>query len=251
VRRGSRRRGECYASNHSSETAAKACIQDSPLLFLHIPKTGGTTVEEAGLRQGIKWGRHMEKRGCDLGSGKCNVWWHEPPALMHAINIYTAATVFCVVRSPFARAVLEYKWMYNKPEYRGHSARLLEKHGCSAKGLNTWLKRILTEFKKGDKWQRMCHMVPQSFYIWGPPNHHGDQCQYCHEVLRLEEFPEALNRLMTRYNQSVVLSENDHMNQGGCEKLSEKNISSASADLIRDVYRHDFALLNYSTEIPP
>mmetsp|Transcript_57690 Transcript_57690/g.134399 ORF Transcript_57690/g.134399 Transcript_57690/m.134399 type:complete len:344 (+) Transcript_57690:52-1083(+) len=229
---------------------AKTCVADERLLFLHIPKNVGTTIEDVAMSRGIHWGKFMDFDGCHVGNGNCYANWHEPPALMAAINVYTAAKVFCVVRNPYERAVSEYKFVYVNPEYRWDNNDLVEREGCSKEGLNAWLERVLNSYLDGNIFDQLCHMLPQVYYIWGPPDTWGNQCQYCHEILRQEEFPGTFNTLMGRYGYDVRLSEDDHLNVGGCPDLSVKDLSLSNIELMQVIYANDFKWLNYSTRAP-
>jgi len=220
------------------------CVGTERLLFLHIPKNAGSAIEEAAIKEGVKWGKYMFE-GCDLGEGNCHANWHEPPALMGAVNIYSEAKVFCVIRNPYTRMVSEYKYIYDNPEFRWENYGLIEAEGCTSSGLNLWLDRILRKYLAGDTYEQLCHMLPQPFYIYGPPDSWGQQCQYCHEILRVEEFPGAFNSLMERYDYNIRLDPKP-VNVGGCKDLSEQDIDSANIALIQEVYFWDFRMLNYS-----
>jgi len=160
-------------------------------------------------------------------------------------NIYGDATVFCVVRDPFSRLVSEYKYIYENPEFRWENADLLSEYGCHPDGLNEWVVRSLTDYAAGNTYAQLCHLLPQSYYIWGPPDDTGHQCQYCHEVLRMEELAGSFNALMQSYNYSMRLGSEQH-NAGGCPNLGVQSLNSKAIEMILRVYERDFALLNYT-----
>jgi hypothetical protein len=100
------------------------------LEFVHITKTGGTAIEEAAARVGIRWGichyEHvnpacMHHQRADLGWPrvfllKPNVpfvnfttaeYWHTPPHWFRD-NPYRGRDTFTVVRNPYDRYISEY-----------------------------------------------------------------------------------------------------------------------------------------------
>merc|ERR1719323_2691043 len=82
---------------HSEAERALQCVASERLMFLHIPKTAGTAVEDAGKLSGVNWGRFMDFSTCGRPK-QCQALWHEPPGFFKAVNMYTTAKVFCVVR---------------------------------------------------------------------------------------------------------------------------------------------------------
>mmetsp|Transcript_54765 Transcript_54765/g.127499 ORF Transcript_54765/g.127499 Transcript_54765/m.127499 type:complete len:232 (-) Transcript_54765:80-775(-) len=225
---------------------AKSCAADEKLLFLHIPKNAGSVIEDVAHAKGIRWGKYMDLDDCHMGDGNCWAKWHEPPALMAAINIYTDAKVFCVVRNPYERAVSEYKYIYANPEFRFGDYDLIEREGCSSRGLNTWLELQLRRYLDGEVFEQLCHMLPQVYYVWGPPDADGNQCQYCQEILYHEEFPGTFNDLMQRYGYNLHLSEDDHRNVGGCPSVSVKDLSPSNVELMKQIYEQDFKWFHYA-----
>jgi hypothetical protein len=101
---------------------------DRWLLFAHIPKTAGSTMEINVAKQGnLTWGRCMfldGVRGCPLVNEAKNrfglptkeplaPYWHIPVhySPIHNFNPYNAAETFAVIRHPVDRAVSEYQYM--------------------------------------------------------------------------------------------------------------------------------------------
>lgn len=116
----------------------QAPVQNKQSLeFVHITKTGGTAVEQAGATAGFTWGVcHWEARAsigraCQRPNWKTTKrrtslsfegeWWHTPPAWLSP-NPYGATHSFTIVRNPYERIISEYycKYFgYHKQEYVG------------------------------------------------------------------------------------------------------------------------------------
>ena len=85
-------------------------------LFVHIPKTAGSTIEDWGAKHGYSWGMNMNWPTFTTlaGAGARGLGrtpWHIPPKLLQVntgINPYQGMTTFCVVRHPYMRAISEY-----------------------------------------------------------------------------------------------------------------------------------------------
>ena len=89
------------------------------LEFVHITKTGGSSMEFAASRAGINWGvchyARMKSLGCtspDLDPGYQASPWHVPPKYLTSSpsrqNPYVQADLFTVIRNPYSRFVSEF-----------------------------------------------------------------------------------------------------------------------------------------------
>lgn len=125
-------------------------IEGCRILFLHVPKTGGSAVSaalqaagEMRFDQPIRLGRqHLSPR-------------HAPAsAVLQIFDPGTFDFVFAVVRHPIARAISEYRYQRRKPGL--HLARLL--------GFDAWLGYSLARFAR-DAGYRDNHFRPQTEYL--------------------------------------------------------------------------------------
>ena len=106
--------------------------QLSGLQLVHIPKAGGTTLEDFGLnRLDVRWGIHREHwpgGSCPYGCDGNASWqpcssWHIPRTVFTAVgpalardgagkptsqDPYAGYKTFCALRHPFTRAISEY-----------------------------------------------------------------------------------------------------------------------------------------------
>ena len=81
------------------------------LEFIHITKTGGTSIENWGIENNIKWGfknRNFLNKYKYTNSNKIS-WrskWHVPPSFF-SNNPYKNKVTFTVVRNPYTRIISE------------------------------------------------------------------------------------------------------------------------------------------------
>lgn len=150
------------------------------VVLIHIPKTGGTSIEHAAKQSsyGIQWGFQYERSrfrkirrdlpkvstqipAC-LGNwgSKCCSWWHIPPRRLHDWRPYYGAQhKFCVVRNPYSRALSEYSFSHGK------DVRKLSCSELNATDVNVWLRTQMLAFVAGNTLVNDCHWIPQYQYI--------------------------------------------------------------------------------------
>src|SRR4051812_42436098 len=80
----------------------------SKIKFVHITKTGGTSIEEVGKSNGMLWGRYDDNiKDCKTLFEVNPAYWHTPIRFFEK-NPYTKNNIlFTVVRNPYERIVSE------------------------------------------------------------------------------------------------------------------------------------------------
>jgi len=116
---------------NQSNSPTLSNLSKQPLEFVHITKTGGTSIEAAGARAGINWGlchySQRDKSGCtqpvDLNYiERKNPFLQQPPwhvPLQFLVeNPFQNSETFAVVRNPYDRYISEYYcgWGYDGPQ---------------------------------------------------------------------------------------------------------------------------------------
>ena len=179
-----------------------------PLAFLHIPKNAGSAIEDAARRFDLSWGRWADWNRSQYlseqppeqpsyGTAGCPLY-HRPIDALRVPHPYQGRAVFCVIRSPFARAVSQYRWLNDMFERdssrrstrqgpvhilqlpRDQQSRLSWKR-CTALGLNDYLRQELTAYAaaKNATQQRevgLCHFLPNARFVWTEGGQRA--CQY-------------------------------------------------------------------------
>ena len=143
------------------------------LAFVHIPRTGGTAIEDGGQRGGVLWGLSLAAQFEDTQTLGCS-WWHVPPSRLPAV---AAAPLrrrwrFCVVRHPMTRLLSEF--LASRPSLRRRRPCEL---ATARPAVRAWQARIQREFSA---WVRRvlgsaaamqrnfgsdCHFVSQVEYL--------------------------------------------------------------------------------------
>lgn len=193
------------------------------LKFIHITKTGGTSIEDEGLSAGIEWGRHHEEYG----------WCHEI-FTNKSEELKSKYDWFMVVRNPYERILSEFhcKWggVGEKANFVG------------VKFFNDYLKGKIrnrgkiTTTRHGQSYSD--HYTEQYLYL--------DEAVKVH-VLKMENLTEEFNTLMSQYN--IPLKLNHHSNSNK-KVFGVHHMDSELIQLIQEVYKKDFETFGYSVTPP-
>lgn len=228
------------------------------LEFLHIPKTGGSTIELLGAAQNISWGtcHYMEMLHVIPGTVTKNLKcpdhphrkhdykssiWHMPIHLLPegAFEPYSESDVFCVIRNPYDRIVSEYNM--NVKVDPG-------KFNNSVDALNKFVKNHLTQFvseknevKSFDThayWMLNGHFIPQIDYT-----------RDAKHILRFENIEKEFNCLMSQYGLNIhwpIRKNEHHPSKGSNAKLTKVDLTQENVELIKFVYKDDFDAFGYT-----
>lgn len=196
-------------------------IAGKTILFLHIPKAGGTSVEEflAGL-SGESFRMKLNTEGLPC------VPQHFHGALMDKLfapDFFDYS--FCVTRNPYARLLSEYNY---RMQHRHRPYRWFP-----APKFDTWVKATLARYRR-QPYVYSNHIRPQvAFRIEGT------------RAFRLEDQVPELMAELGEVTGTAVPVALPHSNPS---KKRETRISEATAALIHDFYRSDFDTFGYVKE---
>lgn len=187
---------------------AAACLE-----FVHIPKTGGTSVEAAACRAGLPWGAchyrgHSHCRGCVPDYSFCTIAkgtpWHAPPAQHNSrchMSGYKRCDTFTVVREPLAWATSHYHCRWWGPQH--------------PVDINTWMRAAHKQW------------IPQHRYL--PVTH----------VLRYEDLAFDVQRLTNNTVQLATHRSNPSQRRPG-------TLSNETVCMVARHFERDFQQFNYS-----
>jgi len=188
-------------------------IKEHNLLFIHIPKTGGSSIEKAFNVFGNNefWGT-TEK--CIDGINMAPQ--HYTPEVLKDIlgKEYNSYLKFTFVRNPYARIISEYKYK-NKIDF------------VYKKNLNEWIPKYLAKIDTD-------HKLPQSVFVDETVDFVG----------HTESLEDDLNKFLSKICITIKLS---HDNKTiGNSLISSHLINKSNLQLINKVYEQDFQRFGYS-----
>jgi len=223
--------------------------------FIHIPRTGGTTVEDVS-QQYVLWGRRNPKLGGGprwMGPSKIDTCYpqHVPPS--NLVEVFGDRKTFCIVRDVHTRMISEFGY-WAEPRFPSSPP----KYACNASELN----RFVTDRLEGrggyrDKPHHSdCHLLPQSafVYAWDKKKGTVDHSQtWCGSVIRFERLNAELNRYWDSfgYPMHLVNHRSWTKTRGPCATLTPKDFTEKSLGLIATTYRDDFDLIKKLDAAPP
>ncbi|EJK47847.1 hypothetical protein THAOC_33411 [Thalassiosira oceanica] len=226
------------------------------LEFVHIPKTGGSSVEFAGAKAGIAWGvcqYDVKMRGCDPLSTEFNhlapmrdrsEWeceistaeWHCPPARYKSgKNPFDGRKTFTVVRSPYDIVLSEYRWAHKMlKSYQSVTREQLS----SVDYMNHWVQDNIKYAIANGSAEGGGHLIPQHVYT-----HDAKGRLLVDHLLRQEHLTEEFSQLMNQYNLPANLS---HYNVHTTETLGVDDFTDETVKLI-----NEWAELDFRNKTPP
>jgi hypothetical protein len=230
------------------------------LVFVHIPKTAGTTIEEVGgLQAKVAWGsclfNHRPKRRggvCKYPPGQFEWpmkigYWHLPTQLfpLKGINPYDGADLFAVVRDPDDRLLSEFLYICRKKVTKWAdtiecNSTLIHEPAYMNKWLRGKMKRSSsTLYQPKDYLDLNGHFTPQYDFVVA----HGD-IRMVDYVLRMDNLQEEFPSLMQAYGVNAVMSSKKrNVARNDTRDLEPKHFDETTRGRVQDTYMHDFDLL--------
>ena len=202
------------------------------LKFIHITKTGGTTIENISNET---WGRYQKF-----------IDFHHTTFDKYTKDIQEKYDWFMVVRNPYDRILSEFK-CNNAGVGNIHDNFCTEcadfekyvknnKDTISKDMFNSYIQlRILNR----GKWYN--HYTEMYKYLPSDPN-------IVINIIRFENLNEDFDKLMSKYSLDFKL--NKHDNKSGSVKFTINDFSDDTINMINEIYHKDFELFNYDKIIP-
>lgn len=210
------------------------------LELVHVPKTGGSSLEYFAAKHNVKWGAcHFCRCAIPCSKGTTRLpklhnatrteQWHVPLSFFSEIpEWYQNADLFMVVRHPYSRIVSE--WNYKSGRRKRSDAKLMNKR------LSQILRRIDKNTTTRAYFSHSGHYIPQAdYYVQGM------------HVLHQEDLPHDLSCLLRAYNMDWGPLPYRRNKSGGA--LSVKDLTNDTKHLIHKVYHQDFLQFGYTKDL--
>lgn len=190
------------------------------LKFVHITKTAGTSIENAGFREGLSWGRHHKEYG----------WWHGCFPLKSA-SLKASHDWFTVVRDPYERLLSEFHCVFAINEEPNDIVREWHLKTIKSRDAGSFnrilMRRILMRNFSGGHYTEQFRYLDRSTPI---------------RIVRFERLPDEFDLLMKKYDLHVRL---DFKSNKGRRVFCLDDIGEKALRLINQVYEKDFHTFGY------
>jgi hypothetical protein len=196
---------------------------EKSLKFIHITKTGGTSIEDCAIKKNVRFGRfHAKYYTPDKRGAQHHTFFHYLPE-----SIQTKFDWFAVVRNPYDRILSEYHCKWGGGYDYGIKNNYDNK--CATK-MNKYIQNaIINRLSKGG------HYSEQYKYFDKPSN-------VKIHILKFENLKDEFNDLMQQYNMDIQL--NKHHNKT-TKRFSVSDFSKQTIEMINTIYEPDFRLFGY------
>mmetsp|Transcript_53668 Transcript_53668/g.117503 ORF Transcript_53668/g.117503 Transcript_53668/m.117503 type:complete len:343 (+) Transcript_53668:150-1178(+) len=247
----------CSSTKATQSLETPFMNQEGCLSFIHIPKTGGGSIEEESKRQRERlfqgssdlkyrfWGvadEHLTCKGmfrhttppfarrCPMighGGLDCEIY-HKPPSFDEGLLAsYRPCETFCVVRNPLDRLISEFKYHHQSST-------------CTDSCFNEWATSRLQRVRAGEESLGFCHFFRQYDYVFD-----GQNRQICDHILNYTTLQEDFTQLMRSKGSDASL-DGHHVHvvhaPGDCAVKADATVQA----LVAEVYALDFKTFGFS-----
>ena len=188
------------------------------IVFIHIPKTGGTSIEQM-MREGGKYQLYY------LGVRNKRSMHHYMAKELKAEmgRMFDVYRKFSFVRNPYDRIVSEYFWC---PFGKRKNV-----------GFDDFLKYVGGIIKSNNYFSNIYHdhFIPQYYFLFDDNNR-----QMIDYIFKFEDFENAVGFIKSKFKLNGNLP---HLNKGGREELI---LTEEQKEKIYQMYKVDFDIFNYA-----
>jgi len=206
--------------------------EDKSFLFIHIPKTGGTTIEKTIMKSNDHKLYYRTSAGMPINKFTiCTPQHFQADLLRQIFKIKAFSGVFTIVRNPYDRIKSEYAMRNKKLE------------NIKGNVVYEWLSSKVEKFKTTDPYVNDNHIRPQHEFIL--PNT---------KIFKLEDGMESIFKSLKEY-WNLNFEYDPEFKVMTSHKVSgypssEVELNADSMNLINEFYKRDFTLFGYKMNHP-
>lgn len=194
-----------------------ATINGQKVLYLHIPKTGGSTVERF-----LEAHAPLRLKNQDLPGQTCSSQHLHAAALKNLGEFSGLDWTFTIVRHPVARVVSEYRYQMRKP--RGLRARL---------SFSGWLTYALARRRLNASYR---------------DNHFRAQHEFVAESVEVLRFEEGMDKCLARIAARLGLPAPDDIPHEKPSPAIAVSLTRANLAAIERAYAQDYSQFGYRND---
>lgn len=189
------------------------------LKFLHITKTGGTSIEKIGKINNIQWGIYDKYLSLN------HIHWHYPLKKLPK-KLIEKYDWFIICRNPYDRIISEYhcKWGGNVTQLKN-----VFYNKESIKDFNIFVRESINNRKKA---KYLGHYLEQHLYYIKNIN-----------IIRFENIKDDFKNLMKKYKLYLTLDLHEYKS---IKIFSINDFEKETINLINKVYDKDFKVFGYN-----
>jgi hypothetical protein len=199
-------------------------INNKNILFIHIPKTGGASIEHFFRNSGTV---SMFDGRSDNSDFYCSPQHFHLALLKKLLPFDLFEYRFTLVRDPFARLVSEYR-MRNRQKFLNGKAIL---------DFDDWVEDIFSKYKENS---------------WVSDNHIRPQSEFVDDNFKVFRFEEGLVPIIEKIHQELSLPSSAAIKLPHRQKSVNIPVSLSSKTIaaVIEFYKEDFSKFNYSVTPP-
>ena len=199
---------------YNDNCALAYLIKKNQLKFQHIPKTGGTSIEYAALKNNLEWGRFDTNL---ISNKNITIPWHCP----QKINCFS----FCVIRNPYKKFISQF-YHENDPIYYNKIK------------LNKFIKEKLNIITKDIHHENNHYLYQYKFY------------KHCDIAICYKDLQLNMDKLSKLFNLPILKLDNfyggnkQQSKRKECKfkKLKVDDIDKENQNSLYEFYKKDFDL---------
>ena len=258
----------------SAASAQPTAKTEQCLRFMHIPKTGGTSIDAANIK--LSAGHHAfdsimlqaflraDPDEVDLGamfdwahssSEAYDIFFATHPGAMREIppngpdaceEVHTPPSRSAEIREFFLAPNCTTFCAVREPLSRYMAAFKMFHRDCDAQSLESRTVELLSELRS-HPYMNNCMFITQAEYVYGTSGEIGATQRFCQRILHTENLTEGFAALMAEFGRDVKLPET-HFMAGWTDhcKMTADDLTPATRAALYEHFKVDYDAFGYS-----